>query len=43
MPAGVKDTLAWVVRQYAGQDEDEAKDYVKRLEREGRIVEECWS
>jgi sulfite reductase alpha subunit-like flavoprotein len=43
MPAGVKDALVWAVHKYGGKEEVDAKEYVRRLESEGRIYEECWS
>jgi sulfite reductase alpha subunit-like flavoprotein len=43
MPAGVKDALADCVSRHGGRTLEEAKEYVRRMERDGRIVEECWS
>jgi sulfite reductase alpha subunit-like flavoprotein len=43
MPAGVKDSIAGAVQKFGGFGEEESKDYLNQLEKEGRIVEECWS
>jgi sulfite reductase alpha subunit-like flavoprotein len=43
MPAGVKDSIAWAVHKFGGLGEEESKDYLRGLEKEGRVLEECWS
>lgn len=43
MPAAVRAALAYAVESEGGRTEEEAKEYVARMEREGRLVEECWS
>ncbi|KAI0270505.1 riboflavin synthase domain-like protein [Gloeopeniophorella convolvens] len=43
MPAGVRAALVDIVREEGKLDEDEAREYVSRLEREERLFEECWS
>ena len=43
MPAGVRAALREVVRIYGKQSIDEAAQYVATMEREGRLIEECWS
>ncbi|GBE87307.1 NADPH-dependent diflavin oxidoreductase 1 [Sparassis crispa] len=43
MPAGVRGALRDVVRMEGGKGEEEAREYVGAMEREGRLIEECWS
>ncbi|KAI0746992.1 riboflavin synthase domain-like protein [Daedaleopsis nitida] len=43
MPAAVRAALAYAIQSEGGRTEEEAKEYVARMEREGRLVEECWS
>ncbi|TRM58748.1 riboflavin synthase domain-like protein [Schizophyllum amplum] len=43
MPAAVRAALAYVAEMQGGYNAEEAKSYVERMEREGRLVEECWS
>ncbi|KAL1737831.1 hypothetical protein HDZ31DRAFT_70728 [Schizophyllum fasciatum] len=43
MPAAVRGALAYAAEAYGGYDAEGAKAYIERLEREGRLVEECWS
>lgn len=43
MPAAVRAAIAEAVHKYGGQTEEEAKEYVAMLERDGRLVEDCWS
>ncbi|KAI0052732.1 riboflavin synthase domain-like protein [Auriscalpium vulgare] len=43
MPAGVRRSLEYVARQEGNMGEDEAQAYVANMEREGRLMEECWS
>ena len=43
MPAAVRVTIAHAVRTEGGRTEEEAKEYVPGMEREGRLIEECWS
>lgn len=43
MPAAVRKSVADAARVCGGMDEEEAKAYVERMEREGRLWEECWS
>ncbi|KAL0952815.1 hypothetical protein HGRIS_007040 [Hohenbuehelia grisea] len=43
MPAAVKEAVAYATENVGGQTADEAKQYVARMEREGRLIEECWS
>ena len=43
MPAAVRAAIAHAVRTEGGRTEEEAKEYVAGMEREGRLIEECWS
>ncbi|KAI0709189.1 riboflavin synthase domain-like protein [Earliella scabrosa] len=43
MPAAVRAAIAHAVQTEGGRTEEEAKEYVAKMEREGRLVEECWS
>ncbi len=43
MPAAVRDALRRSVVSYGGLSTDEAGEYVKRMELEGKLMEECWS
>jgi sulfite reductase alpha subunit-like flavoprotein len=43
MPAGVKQAIREAAEKYGGKTEDEAKGFVAQLERQGRLIEECWS
>ena len=43
MPAGVRAALVDIAREEGGMQEEEARAYVARLEREQRLFEECWS
>ncbi|TBU41104.1 riboflavin synthase domain-like protein [Dichomitus squalens] len=43
MPAAVRAAIAHTVQSEGGRTEEEAKEYVARMEREGRLIEECWS
>ncbi|KAL5520243.1 hypothetical protein ACEPAG_9456 [Sanghuangporus baumii] len=43
MPAAVKDAVAFAAQEAGGLSEDDAKGFVKRMQDEGRIFEECWS
>lgn len=43
MPAGVKQAIRDTAVTYGGKTEDEAKEFVARMERQGRLIEECWS
>ncbi|CAL1697805.1 unnamed protein product [Somion occarium] len=43
MPAGVKAAIRDAIREYGGKSEDEAAEYVATMEREGRLIEDCWS
>lgn len=43
MPAAVRKSIADTARICGRLGEDEAKEYVERMGREGRLWEECWS
>ena len=43
MPAAVKDAVAFAAREAGGLSEDDAKTFVKTMQDEGRLFEECWS
>ena len=43
MPAAVREAVRDEVMQEAAKTDEEANEFVARLEREGRLVEECWS
>ena len=43
MPAGVRAALVDIARDEGGMEEEEARAYIARLEREERLFEECWS
>ena len=43
MPAAVRAAIAHAMRTEGGRTEEEAKEYVAGMEREGRLIEECWS
>ena len=43
MPAGVRGAIVEAARTHGGMDDEAAKAFVGRMEREGRLMEECWS
>jgi len=43
MPAAVRAALADAAQTHGGMDEDKARAYISRMEREGRLYEDCWS
>ncbi|KAA1467026.1 riboflavin synthase domain-like protein [Dentipellis sp. KUC8613] len=43
MPTAVRVAIAGAARKEGGLSEEEAKAYVAKMEREGRLYEECWS
>ena len=43
MPAGVRAALVDITQTEGEMGEEEARDYVARMEKEGRLFEECWS
>jgi len=43
MPAAVRAAVREAVVKYGGKTEDEAAEYVAGMERDGRLIEDCWS
>jgi sulfite reductase alpha subunit-like flavoprotein len=43
MPAGVREALRFCAMERAGMSEEEAQLYISKMERERRLIEECWS
>ncbi|KAK1222931.1 NAPDH-dependent diflavin reductase [Marasmius sp. AFHP31] len=43
MPAAVKQALHRCAEEHGGKTVDESVEYVRTLERTGRLIEECWS
>ncbi|KAF7975974.1 hypothetical protein HWV62_8118 [Athelia sp. TMB] len=43
MPAGVKRAVRAAAETHGKLSEDEAKEFVAKMERNGRLIEECWS
>ena len=43
MPAAVKDAIRFAVEKYGGHKPDAAIEFVNAMERDGRLIEECWS
>ncbi|KAH9477144.1 NADPH-dependent diflavin oxidoreductase 1 [Psilocybe cubensis] len=43
MPAAVKDSIAYAMETHGGLSANEAKEYVRLMVKEGRLIEECWS
>lgn len=42
MPAGVRIVIQEAIVKHGGKGEEEAKEFVNQMEREGRLVEDCW-
>ncbi|KAF9265084.1 riboflavin synthase domain-like protein [Marasmius fiardii PR-910] len=43
MPAAVKEALQAAVESHGGETSNDAAEYIRSLERNGRLSEECWS
>lgn len=43
MPAGVREAVRTCMMECTGCDEEAAVVYVERMEKEGRLIEDCWS
>ena len=43
MPAAVRSAIVSAVQQYGGKAESEAKDFLAGMERDGRLIEDCWA
>ena len=42
MPAAVRAAVSGALEKYGQMSEEEAKEFVANLEREGKLVEDCW-
>jgi len=42
MPLAVKEAIAFAAETQGGYSPEEAKKYVHLMEKEGRLIEECW-
>lgn len=43
MPTAVREAVRGAVERFGGKSNAEAVEYVAAMEREGRLIEECWS
>ena len=43
MPAGVREAVREAVEEFGDMPTKDAADFVSAMEREGKIIEECWS
>lgn len=43
MPAAVREAIQHALVSEGRMSEEDAKEYVVRMEKEGRLIEECWS
>lgn len=43
MPAAVREAIQYALVSEGRMLEEDAKEYVVRMEKEGRLIEECWS
>jgi len=43
MPAGVKQAVKEAAQKHGGETEDEAREFITKMEKDGRLIEECWS
>ncbi|OJT11116.1 NADPH-dependent diflavin oxidoreductase 1 [Trametes pubescens] len=43
MPAAVREAIQYALVSEGGMSEEDATEYVVRMEKEGRLIEECWS
>lgn len=43
MPAAVREAIQRALVSEGRMSEEDAKEYVVRMEKEGRLIEECWS
>lgn len=43
MPVAVKAAVRDAARRFGGMTEEQAQTWLSNLEREGRLIEECWS
>ena len=42
MPAGVRLALQEAVKNHGGKTDEEAKEFVAAMERDGKLIEDCW-
>lgn len=43
MPAAVKGAVRGAAEAHGNMSEDEAKEFVGKMESDGKLIEECWS
>jgi len=43
MPVAVKEAIRFAVERHGGSSGEEAQEFMAAMEREGKIIEECWS
>jgi len=43
MPTAVREVVRGAVERFGEKSNAEAVEYVAAMEREGRLIEECWS
>jgi len=43
MPAAVREAVQGAAETMGGMSKSEAAEYVAAMERDGRLIEECWS
>jgi L-alanine-DL-glutamate epimerase-like enolase superfamily enzyme len=43
MPAAVKEAIRFAVESHGGRTADEALQFVSAMERDRRLIEECWT
>jgi hypothetical protein len=43
MPVAVKDAIRHAVEKEGGKTVDEAREFVAAMERDQKMIEECWS
>lgn len=42
MPAAVRAAVRGALEKYGQMSEEDAKEYVTTMEKEGKLVEDCW-
>ena len=43
MPVAVKEAIRFAVERHGGRSGEEAQEFMAAMEREGKIIEDCWS
>lgn len=43
MPLAVKEAIAFAVQTHGGFSVADANNFVRSMEKEGRLIEECWN